>query len=144
MTLQKRFSKFPLGKRQDADMTEGSIVRHLILFSIPLLVGNIFQQLYSMVDMYIVGHTVSTNALGAISCTGSISGLLISFAQGLTSGFCVILAQHFGAGRREEMRRSFITGIILLGNKASKEFAKSLSNRCMGCMVQYKKNGYLR
>lgn len=94
-------------------MTEGSPIRLILAFAIPLLIGNVFQQLYSMVDMYIVGHTVSTNALGAISCTGSISGLLISFAQGLTSGFCVILAQHFGAGRREEMRRSFITGIIL-------------------------------
>ena len=94
-------------------MTDGSPARLILAFAIPLLIGNVFQQLYSMADMYIVGHTISADALGAIGCTGSISGLLISFAQGLTSGFCVILAQHFGAGRRNEMRTSFITGIML-------------------------------
>lgn len=94
-------------------MTEGSPAKLILAFAIPLLIGNIFQQLYSMADMYIVGHTISADALGAIGCTGSISGLLIQFATGLTSGFCVIVAQHYGAGRGEEMRRSFATGIIL-------------------------------
>lgn len=94
-------------------MTEGSPAKLIIAFAIPLLIGNIFQQLYSMADMYIVGHTISADALGAIGCTFSISGLLISFAQGLTSGFCVLVAQHFGAGNEEKMKRSFATGILL-------------------------------
>ena len=94
-------------------MTSGSPAKLIIAFAIPLLIGNIFQQLYSMVDMYIVGHTISADALGAIGCTGSISGLLISFAQGLTSGFCVLASQHFGAGNRQKMKQSFATGILL-------------------------------
>lgn len=95
------------------NMTVGSPAKLIITFAIPLLIGNIFQQLYSMADMYIVGHTISADALGAIGCTGSISGLLIMFAQGLTSGFCVILAQNFGAGKKAEMRSSFVTGLLL-------------------------------
>lgn len=94
-------------------MTSGSPAKLIIAFAIPLLIGNIFQQLYSMADMYIVGHTISADALGAIGCTGSISGLLISFAQGLTSGFCVLVSQHFGAGNRQKMKQSFVTGILL-------------------------------
>lgn len=94
-------------------MTEGSPAKLIIMFAIPLLIGNIFQQLYSMADMYIVGHTISADALGAIGCTGSVSGLLISLAQGLTSGFCVIAAQYFGAGNDKKLRSSFATGILL-------------------------------
>ena len=94
-------------------MTEGSPAKLIMAFAIPLLIGNIFQQLYSMADMYIVGHTISADALGAIGCTGSISGLLIQFASGLTSGFCVLIAQRFGAGKLKEMRSSFAAGLLL-------------------------------
>lgn len=94
-------------------MTSGSPAKLILAFAIPLLIGNLFQQLYSMADMYIVGHTISASALGAIGCTGSISGLLIGFAQGLTSGFCVLTAQHFGAGDEKKMRQSFAAGIVL-------------------------------
>ena len=74
-------------------MTEGSAARLIVAFAIPMLIGNVFQQLYSMADMFIVGHTISTEALGAIGCTGSISMLLIHFSTGLTGGFCILTAR---------------------------------------------------
>ena len=73
-------------------MTEGSIVRLLLLFTLPLLVGNIFQQFYSMADTFIVGRTIGVDALAAVGSTGSISFLLIGFAQGFTSGLSIRLS----------------------------------------------------
>ncbi len=94
-------------------MTEGSAARLIVAFAIPMLIGNVFQQLYSMADMFIVGHTISTEALGAIGCTGSISMLLIHFSQGLTGGFCILTARYFGADDEKNVRKSFATGLFL-------------------------------
>lgn len=94
-------------------MTKGSPARLIIAFAIPMLIGNIFQQLYSMADMFIVGHTISSEALGAIGCTGSISMLLIHFSQGLTGGFCILTARYFGADDERNVRKSFATGLFL-------------------------------
>ena len=66
-------------------MTSGNIVQLLILFTLPLLIGNIFQQFYSMADTFIVGRTIGVDALAAVGCTGSITFLIIGFAQGFTS-----------------------------------------------------------
>ena len=94
-------------------MTEGSIVRLLLLFTLPLLVGNIFQQFYSMADTFIVGRTIGVDALAAVGSTGSISFLLIGFAQGFTSGLSIRVAQRFGAGDDEGVRRGIATGFLL-------------------------------
>ena len=95
------------------DMTSGSPFRLILLFSIPLLIGNVFQQLYSMADTIIVGNTISAKALGAVGCTGGISFLVIGFVQGITSGFSVVTAQRFGAGDEDGVRRSVGTSILL-------------------------------
>lgn len=95
------------------DMTQGSPWRQIFLFSLPLLLGNVFQQLYSMVDTIIVGRFVSVNALAAVGSTGAISFLILGFAMGMTGGFAVIIAQRFGAGDEESVKRAIGTSVIL-------------------------------
>lgn len=97
------------------DLTEGSPVRLIVGFTVPLLIGNLFQQFYSMADTLIVGRTLGRNALAAVGCTGALSFLLLGFCMGLTSGFSVITAQRFGAGDGEGVRRSFAAGLLLTG-----------------------------
>ena len=82
-------------------------------FIIPIIIGNIFQQLYSMVDTIIVGRFVGVDALAAVGATGSVSFLILGFTQGLTTGFTVLTAQRFGAGDREGMRKSIGSAAIL-------------------------------
>ena len=69
------------------DLTRGSPAKQILFFTIPLLIGNLFQQFYSMADTMIVGRTIGVEALAAVGATGSISFLIIGFSQGLTSGF---------------------------------------------------------
>ena len=78
-------------------MTEGSIIRHLILFAIPLLIGNLFQMMYNMVDTWVVGRFVSDAAFSAVGTLGSVTNLMIGFFMGLTSGAGVVIARLFGA-----------------------------------------------
>lgn len=95
------------------DMTKGSPARLILVFMIPLLIGNIFQQLYNMADTIIVGRTISVGALAAVGATGAISFLIIGFVQGITSGFAVITAQRYGANDKRGVRRSVAVSIIL-------------------------------
>ena len=98
---------------KQSSMTSGSIVRILIFFTLPLLVGNIFQQFYSMADTFIVGRTIGVDALAAVGCTGSITFLIIGFAQGFTSGLSIRVAQRYGAGDEEGVRRGIACGALL-------------------------------
>lgn len=100
-------------KEKVVDMTRGSILRHLLLFSIPLIIGNVFQQLYSMVDTIIVGRTLGVDALAAVGASGSLVFFLVGFAIGLTGGFAIIVSQRFGAGDMEGVRRSTAMGAML-------------------------------
>lgn len=84
---------------KQSSMTSGSIIRILIFFTLPILVGNIFQQFYSMADTFIVGRTIGVVALAAVGCTGSITFLIIGFAQGFTSGLSIRVAQRLWSGR---------------------------------------------
>lgn len=95
------------------DMTSGNPMRLLISFSIPLLIGNIFQQLYSMVDTIIVGRYISLDALAAVGATGSMSFLVLGFALGLTTGFSVIVSHRFGANDEVGLRRAVAMSVIL-------------------------------
>ena len=90
----------------ELDMTKGSPSKLITKFIIPIIIGNIFQQLYSMVDTIIVGRFIGVDALAAVGATGSVSFLILGFTQGLTTGFTVLTAQRFGAGDREGMRKS--------------------------------------
>lgn len=95
------------------DMTNGKPAKLILLFTIPLLIGNIFQQFYSMADTIIVGRTIGVHALAAVGATGAISFLILGFVTGITSGFSVITAQRFGANDMQGVRRSVATSITL-------------------------------
>ena len=95
------------------DMTKGSPVKLILLFSIPLLIGNIFQQFYSMVDTIIVGRFVGVDALAAVGSTGSMSFLVNGFATGLTSGFAVLVSQRFGAKDEKGLRKAVSSALVL-------------------------------
>lgn len=105
-------------RKNDVNMTEGSIIRHLVVFAAPLLVGNIFQQLYNTVDTWVVGKYVSNEAFSAVGTVGPIINMLIGFFLGLSSGAGVVISQYYGAGKTEEVRKTVHTSLmmtILLG-----------------------------
>lgn len=95
------------------DMTSGSPAKLILAFSIPLLIGNIFQQLYSMVDTIIVGRFLGVQALAAVGSTGSLSFLVLGFVMGITSGFSVLVAQRFGAGDERGLRHYVAMSVYL-------------------------------
>ena len=95
------------------DMTSGNPIKLILLFSIPLLIGNIFQQLYSMVDTIIVGRFLGVQSLAAVGSTGSMSFLIIGFISGLSSGFSVLISQRFGANDYEGLKEAVASSIIL-------------------------------
>lgn len=97
----------------ELDMTKGSPSKLIARFIIPIIIGNIFQQLYNMVDTIIVGRFVGVDALAAVGATGSVVFLILGFTQGLTTGFTVMTAQRFGAGDREGMKKSIGSAVIL-------------------------------
>ena len=96
-------------------MTEGSIFKSLVFFAVPVLIGNIFQQLYNMADTAIIGHFLGDDALASVGAASPVYGLMIGLACGLTNGFAVVIARHFGAGDKQQMRRSVCTTYILSG-----------------------------
>ena len=105
-------------RKNDVNMTEGSIISHLVVFAAPLLVGNIFQQLYNTVDTWVVGKYVSNEAFSAVGTVGPIINMLIGFFLGLSSGAGVVISQYYGAGKTEEVRKTVHTSLmmtILLG-----------------------------
>lgn len=95
------------------NLTKGSPAKLILLFTIPLLIGNIFQQFYSIADTFIVGRTIGVNALAAVGCTGSIMFLILGFAQGMTAGLSIITAQKFGADDKLGVKESYVAGIII-------------------------------
>ena len=95
----------------EQDMTRGNPLSVIFMFTLPLAVGNIFQQLYNMADTIIVGRFVGADALAAVGSTGTIMFLLNGFAQGITAGFSVLTVWcgKKGRGKRKrDQRRSFI------------------------------------
>lgn len=97
----------------ELDMTKGNPFSLIGKFIVPLIIGNIFQQLYNMVDTIIVGQAVGVCALAAVGATGTIMFLILGFMQGLTAGFTVITAQKFGAKDYTAVRKSVGNATIL-------------------------------
>lgn len=89
----------------EKDMTKGSPMRLILGFAVPLLFGLLFQQLYSMVDTIIVGHYLGVDALASVGATGSVNFLIIGFCMGVCNGFAIPIAQEFGAGHEDVLRR---------------------------------------
>lgn len=85
----------------------------LLEFTLPVFIGNVFQQFYNMVDAVVVGKFVGTKALAAVGSTGTISFLIIGFLLGITAGFTVLTAQKYGAGKMDEMRQTVGNALLL-------------------------------
>lgn len=95
------------------DLTKGSPVKKILVVMLPIFIGNVFQQLYNMVDTFIVGRTINSAALAGVGATGPISFLIIGFVSGLTTGFAVMTSQCFGAKNFEDVKRSVGTSLSL-------------------------------
>lgn len=90
-------------------MTEGAIWKRITTFALPILLGNLFQQLYNTADSLIVGNFLGNNALAAVSSTGSLIFMLIGFLSGISIGAGVVIARYFGARKIEEMQTAIHT-----------------------------------
>lgn len=101
-----------------ADMTKGSPVRLILTFSIPLIIGNIFQQFYNMVDSIVVGNFVGANALGAVGACGSLNWLFFSLSSGLGIGIGVIVSQFYGAKRFDQVSATIANSFYVLVSTA--------------------------
>ena len=97
----------------ELDMTKGKPSELIVEFIIPIILGNIFQQMYNVADTVIVGQFVGVQALAAVGATGTISFLILGFMQGLTTGFTVLTSQRYGAGDTEGVKRSVGNAWIL-------------------------------
>ena len=96
---------------QRYSLTEGSIWKGLLLFALPVFLGNVFQQLYNTFDAWCVGKYIGITALSAVSSSGSLIFLMVSFFNGLSMGAGVVIARSFGAKQYGEMRKAIHTAI---------------------------------
>lgn len=96
----------------DKNLTIGSPLKLLLSFTIPLFLGNLFQQFYSMVDTIVVGRFVGVEALAALGTVNGFSFMVIGFAQGLAQGFSVLISQRYGAEDKDGMRRTYAMSIL--------------------------------
>lgn len=110
------------------DMTKGTPWKLLLQFAVPLFIGNIFQQLYNMVDSIIVGNFVGPNALGAIGTTNSLNFLFFSLVAGLSVGIGIIVAQFFGSNNEEKVKDT-------IGNAIWIVLISSVIMACIGFFV---------
>lgn len=108
------------------DLTKGKPIRLILLFAVPLFVGQLFQLFYSLADTRIVGQTLGDEALAAVGATTTLSDMLLSFLNGLTNGFAIVIATCFGAKDESQMKKA-MGGTILLGSCC----AVALSGLCL-------------
>lgn len=110
--------KYIMMKSKTLNMTQGNPTKLLIIFAVPMLIGNIFQQMYNLVDSVIVGKFVGADALAAIGATNSVSFLFFSLCNGIGSGGGIVTAQQFGTGHEENTKKSIINAgyIMLIGS----------------------------
>ncbi len=95
------------------DLTKGNPIKLLFIFTIPYLIGNLFQQFYNIADTVIVGRTLGTTALAAVGATGCLAWFSLGFVMGACSGFSVITARCFGSGDLQGVKKSFAMSILL-------------------------------
>lgn len=100
-------------KSSSKDMTLGDPVRLILAFAIPIFIGNIIQQFYSVMDTMIAGHQVGDDALAAIGATGSIYNLVIGMANGMNNGYAIIISRAFGAKDEKKMKHAIAVTIVL-------------------------------
>ncbi len=94
------------------DLTKGSPLKLIVMFTIPLVIGYLVQQMYNISDTLVVGQTLGVTSLAAVGATGAIQFLVMGFVQGFSSGMSIITAQRFGAGDMKGVRQSYATSIV--------------------------------
>lgn len=87
------------------DLTKGSIIRLMLLFSLPILLGSLFQQAYNLVDIIIVGKKLGELSLSAVGSTTAVVSLMFNIINGLCTGFAIPVAKHYGANDMNKVRR---------------------------------------
>ena len=101
-------------KRQTGtNMTEGNPFGLILRFAVPLFIGNLFQQVYNMVDSIVVGRFVSSDALAAVGCGASPFGFFMTLIQGFTVAASVLISQAYGAGNKKQLRRAYVTSSMI-------------------------------
>ncbi len=101
------------GKGKDVDMTVGSIYKNILWFALPLMIGNLFQQLYNMVDTWVIGRLGDDGAFSAVGSVGPVINMLIGSFSGLASGAGVVISQHYGAKDSKKVHDAVHTSIFL-------------------------------
>lgn len=104
-----------MARQYTLDMTKGNVTNLLFRFTLPMLFGNLFQQFYNMADSIIVGKFVGGNALGAVGSVGAIHFLFFSLCLGLGSGIGILIAQYFGAGEKDYVKRIIANAVYITG-----------------------------
>lgn len=95
------------------DLTSGSPIKLILMFALPMLMGNIFQQFYSMADTIVVGQYIGVQALAAVGATGGVTFFVLGFIMGLSNGFSIIVAQRFGSKDEDGVRKA-VGNIVVL------------------------------
>lgn len=96
------------------EMTKGNPLKIIMLFAIPMFVGSVFQQVYNMVDSIVVGRNVGAGALAAVGACAPAYNLILALISGLTTGASVVIAQYFGSGDQEQVKKAYITSLVLV------------------------------
>ena len=102
-----------MAKDVTKDMTQGSPATLILFFTLPLIAGNIFQQLYGFIDTLLVGRFLGVEALAAVGCTGCLMFLMVGFVIGLSAGLTIITGQRFGAKDYEGVHRSAAACLVI-------------------------------
>ena len=97
------------------NMTKGSILKSLLIFSLPILMSNLFQQLYNTIDILIVGNYLGDSSLAAIGASSSIYELLIGFCFGVGSGLSIVVSRYYGYGDNELIKKAVAGAIVIAG-----------------------------
>ncbi|MEE0970562.1 MAG: MATE family efflux transporter [Clostridia bacterium] len=108
-----KIKMFLMGKKSEADMTKGSIAGNIIMFALPLLAGNLFQQLYNMVDTLVIGKYGETGEYAAVGSVAPVINILIGLFMGLSSGAGVVISQFYGAKKDDKVRDAVHTSVAM-------------------------------
>ena len=101
-------------KNRDINMLEGPALKEILLFSLPIFIGSVFQMMYNLVDSIVVGQFVGANALAAVGGTSTISMLLVGIMNGFCTGSSIVIAQLLGQGRTERIKPAISTTVVFL------------------------------
>lgn len=116
----------------NVDLMHGPILKSLLLFMLPILISNLFQQLYNTVDTMIVGNVLGDTALAAIGSCGSIYELLVGFGIGIGNGLAIVAARSYGAQDEDLLKRT-VVGSVVIGLIASLVITTAGFFGCMPC-----------